>query len=364
MPSSLPRALASPISRRAALRGLSAAAMLAAIAPGGAGAARKPAPDPVRAIYMNPEITTDRAGFDRLVALIERTELNALVLDIKEAAVHYDTGVAFFRDAGAVVPRYDAPELISALHRRGIRAIARLVCFKDPATVVARPDLAIRDQFTGEPWRDGGGETWLNPFSEEVWDATVDLAAEAAKIGFDEIQFDYVRLPDGDLSGADFGPITYDYDARTGAIAGFLGLAQQRLVPLSVDQSADIFGYTLLVDDDLGIGQDADVLAPLVDVLCPMVYPSHFPEGSIAVPGHPNDFPGETIRISMDSGAAKFGDARQLRPWLQAFSLPWLREYTAADVRAQIDAADVAGTGGWMLWDPTNLYQEEALAPA
>jgi len=128
---------------------------------------------------------------------------------------------------------------------------------------------------------------------------------------------------------------------------------------------ADIFGYTLFVSDDLGIGQNAVRLAPHYDVLCPMVYPSHFPAGSIAVPGHPNDSPYETIQISMAVGADRFGGvAAGLRPWLQDFSLPGMTPYGTAQVRAQIDAAEAAGTGGWMLWGPDNVYHEDALTPA
>ena len=352
--------------RRTALKAIvgAGAALLTTSAFSRSTAATAANPFAAKAIYFNPKVTTDPAGFDRLLELIARTELNALVIDIKEDAVYYATQVAFFQRYGAVVPLYDPVTLIADLHDRGIYVIGRLVCFKDPVTALNRPDLAVINHYSGEPWYDGGGATWMNPFAEEVWDANIALATEATELGFDEIQFDYIRLPDGDLTGADFGPREFTYTTRTTAVAGFLGRAQRRLAPLGGRLGADIFGYTLLVDDDLGIGQDAEMLAPLVDILCPMVYPSHFPDGSLDVPGHPNDFPADTIAISMGYGAAKFGTARGLRPWLQAFSLPWLRPYTASDVRAQIDAADAAGTSGWMLWDPTNRYDATDFAAA
>ena len=252
------------------------------------------------------------------------------------------------------------------LRAHDVYAIARLVVFKDLLVVAARPDLAILDTGTGGSWRDWSGATWLNPFGREVWEATVELAVEAARLGFDEVQFDYVRFPsDGDLSTADFGPRPVTPDTRSTAIAGFLGMAGDALKPTGAKVAADVFGYTLLVDTDLGIGQDSARLARLVDVLCPMVYPSHFPDGSLVLPGHPNDFPYETIAISMDAGKTKLGGtARKLRPWLQDFSLPGLRAYGAEDLRAQIDAAEAAGTGGWMVWDPNNLYHEAAFGPA
>ncbi len=143
-----------------------------------------------KAIYLDPRITTERDEFEALVNLIDRTELNALVLDIKEIGVYYDTDVAFFHDVGAVAPRYDVTDYLRTLKEHDIYTIARLVSFKDPITPLARPDLAVTDEITGEIWRDGGDETWLNPFAEEVWEATTDLAREAAELGFDEVQFD------------------------------------------------------------------------------------------------------------------------------------------------------------------------------
>jgi len=357
------RAFGRRVSRRAMLRACAVTPLLTATNRRAAVATDRRS---IKAIHCNPLVTTDQAGFDRLVDLIDRTELNALVLDIKEEAVYHDTEVGFFRDAGAVAPRYDLGTLLQILRERDIYAIARLVVFKDPLVVAARPDLAVLDVATGNPWLDLGGATWLNPFAREVWEATVELAVEAATLGFDEVQFDYVRFPsDGDLTTADFGPRLVTPETRSGAIAGFLALAGDGLDPTGAKLAVDVFGYTLFVDTDLGIGQDSARLARLVDVLCPMVYPSHFPNGSLLLPGHPNDFPYETIAISMDAGKAKLGgSARTLRPWLQDFSLPGMRAYGAEDLRAQIDAAEAAGAGGWMVWDPNNLYHADAFKPA
>lgn len=361
------------LSRRGALKGIAgagAAALVAASARSQVNAASSTEslvdePSTVRAIYLNPRITDSWDGFMALVDMIDRTELNALVIDIKDEQVFYPTGVSLFQASGTVAPLYDVSAMLAVLADHDIYSIGRLVVFKDSLVAEARPDLAINDTETGNFWRDMNGVAWVNPLQEELWDANASLAVEAGTLGFDEIQYDYVRFPtDGDLSRMDFGtPLTEDI--RTDAIASFAEMSFQRLAPTGAKLAADIFGYTLLVPGDLGIGQNATRLSPFFDTLCPMVYPSHFPDGSLLVPGHPNDYPYETIRISMEAGASKVdGHTHKLRPWLQDFSLPGMTPYTITDVRAQIDAAEAANTGGWLLWNPDNVYAEETFKSA
>jgi hypothetical protein len=187
---------------------------------------------------------------------------------------------------------------------------------------------------------------------------------ELVERGFDEIQFDYVRFPtDGDLSAMDFGrEVTESVQVET--IAGFLGEARANLAAGGAKVGADVFGFTLILDD-IGIGQNVGRIAEVVDYVCPMVYPSHFPYGSIVVDGHPNDFPYETIQISLGAGEEKVAGLRgKLRPWLQDFSLPGMSDYGAAEVRAQIDAAEANGAAGWMIWNAASVYDEDAFAPA
>jgi hypothetical protein len=360
-----------PISRRDTLRGLAGAAMFAAGSQSriASAASRNETvveePSPIRAIYLNPRITDSWDGFMRLVDLIDRTELNAIVIDIKEDHVFYPTDVGLFRACGTVAPLYDITAMLSVLADHGIYSIARLVVFKDPLVAEVQPQLAVLDTETGGLWRDMNGIAWVNPLEETLWEANLELAIEAAGLGFDEIQYDYVRFPtDGDLSRMDFG-VELTEEIRTDAIATFSALSAEHLAATGAQLAADIFGYTLFVSDDLGIGQNAYRLAPVFDTLCPMVYPSHFPEGSLLVPGHPNDFPYETIRISMETGASKVdGQTRKLRPWLQDFSLPGMTPYGVAEVRAQIDAAEATKTGGWLLWNPDNAYDEATFKPA
>jgi hypothetical protein len=197
-----------------------------------------------------------------------------------------------------------------------------------------------------------------------LWDANIDLAYEAATLGFDEIQYDYIRFPtDGDLSRVSYG-LENSQANREAAIEKFLQQSYERLIPTGVRLSADIFGYTVMVQDDLGIGQNLDQLAPHVDYLSPMIYPSHWPHGSMALNGHPNDFPYKTVEISMSLAMDQLGGQRlKLRPWLQDFNMPNMRKYGEAEVRAQIDAVNDLGLSGWLIWDPNNWYHEGAFMP-
>jgi hypothetical protein len=321
-------------------------------------------PHKIKAIYLNPNITETDEDIDRLIAMIDSTELNAVVIDIKEELIFYDSQVPFFADLGTVQPRFDIDEMLKKFNDRGIYTIARLVVFKDSLVAEKRPDLAVMNNQTGNLWRDMNSVAWVNPMSHELWEANTDLALEAAQHGFDEIQFDYVRFPtDGDLTTMEFG-LENTQDIRQRSIEKFLKMAQDKVHPTGAKLSADVFGYTMLVENDLGIGQNFARLAEFVDYLSPMIYPSHFPDGSIDVDGHPNSFPYETIEISLRKGRDKLGgDASKIRPWLQDFSFFDMMPYGDAEVRAQIKASNDIGTSGWMLWDPNNQYHPGALDP-
>lgn len=321
----------------------------------------------IRGIYAGAYTVSDRDEVDRLIELIDETELNAIVLDIKEDVIFYETQVPFFRDIeGMIMPTYDVQGLVAELRERGIYTIARMVVFKDPVVAQARPDLAVLDDNTGDLW-EGAGVAWVNAFNEELWDANIAFALEATTLGFDEIQYDYVRFPsDGDLTVADFGRV-YTEEARVGAIAEFVSRSYEAIKPTGAKFAADLFGFIGLKPDDQGIGQKLTELAPLMDYVCLMIYPSHFIEGNIAsAPGHPNDYPYETILESLERAQKQLPEESKLkmRPWLQDFSLPGMSEYGPDEVRAQIEAAEDFGASGWLLWDPSNVYTDEALKPA
>ena len=319
---------------------------------------------PIRALYLNPSVTVSMAQVDNLIEVINTTNANAVVIDIKEEWVWYDSDVSFFQDAGTVRPAYDISSLLQKFQDNNIYTIARLVVFKDSTVAEVYPELAITDITTGGVWRDMYGVAWVNPMIEDLWTPNIDLAVEAAGYGFDEIQYDYIRFPaDGDLSTMDFGR-EFTQETRERAIEGFLSLSRERLLSTGARQSADVFGFAMVVDDDLGIGQNLVNLSGLVDYLSPMVYPSHYSDGQFGLPGHPNDFPYEIVDISLQGGIDRLGgNALQIRPWLQDFDLYGMTPYGSEQVRAQIQAANEHGTSGWMLWDPLNRYRLDNLDP-
>lgn len=318
----------------------------------------------IKGIYFNPNLSYNQEDIDRFIQIANTTEVNAIVIDIKEEIVFYDTQVPLFNDAGVVNPIVDLPGLLQQFKDNGIYTIARLVVFKDSLVAEEFPELAVIDNQTGGLWRDMNGVAWVNPMLHDLWEANINLAVEAANHGFDEIQYDYIRFPtDGDLSRVSYG-LENTQENREASIEKFLQRSYERLIPLGVKQSADVFGYTVVVEDDLGIGQNLSQLASHLDYLSPMIYPSHWPEGSLALDGHPNDYPYETIEISMSLAINQIdGQRLKLRPWLQDFNMPNMRQYGDAEVRAQIDAVEDLGLSGWLIWDPNNWYHDGAFAP-
>ncbi|HEV2065199.1 MAG TPA: putative glycoside hydrolase [Thermomicrobiales bacterium] len=320
----------------------------------------------IKGIYANWSILTTPGGLDDLIGIANTTEVNAIVIDIKQDTVYYDSQVPFFRDAGTVNPIMDVNAILNTLKDNSIYAIARLVVFQDPLVAEARPDLAVKDA-DGGLWVNEMGVAWVNAFNEELWDANIALATEATRLGFDEIQYDYVRFPsDGDLSTAEFGR-EYTAEAREAAITAFMKRSYTAIHGEGGRLAADLFGFVTIVDDEQYIGQRFSALEPYLDYVCMMIYPSHFSEGNIAsAPGHPNDYPYETILESLQRAEQNVpGSGSKFRPWLQDFSYGYngLRDYTKEDIRAQIDAAEEFGASGWLLWgDPFNVTVE-ALRP-
>jgi hypothetical protein len=319
----------------------------------------------IKSLYANKGLLGTPGGLDSLIEIANTTEINAIVIDIKEYTIFYDSQVQFFRDADTVEAIYDVEEVIAKLEENDIYAIARLVVFQDPFVAEARPDLAVKDATTGDLWRNDIGLAWVDAFHEEVWDANIELALEALGLGFDEIQYDYVRFPsDGDLSVAEFSQ-EYVAEGREAAITEFVRRSYEAIHGANGKLSADLFGYITLVDDEQNIGQRFTKLEPYLDYVSMMIYPSHFSEGNIAsAPGHPNDYPYETIFESLERAEQLVpGSGAKFRPWLQDFDYGGMRDYTAKDVRAQIDAAEDFGASGWLLWgDPFNV-SVDALEP-
>ena len=322
----------------------------------------------IRAIYANLGVLGDPERLGRLIEIANTTEINAIVIDVKQDSIYYDTQVPFFRDIpGMVTPAYDPAELLALLDENDIYSIARMVVFKDPVVAEGRPDLAVRDEVTGGLWRDMNGSAWVNAFNQELWQANADFAAELAQLGFDEVQYDYIRFPsDGDLRTADFGN-DYTEELRRAAITGAVAIGAEQTRANGAAFAIDLFPIIALFGNDQGIGQTLQDLTPLADYVCLMIYPSHYELGNIpTADGHPNDYPAETVTYTMEMAERLVpGTKQKMRPWLQDFTYPadGFRAYEAADVRAQIDATEAFGASGWLLWNAAGEFEVEALKP-
>jgi hypothetical protein len=315
-----------------------------------------------KALYLSFFGIGDARLREQALALIDATELNALVIDVKgdHGRIPYASTVPLAA-LGAVSPRTigDIRGLMSRLHEKGIYTIARIVVFKDSPLALARADLAVKTR-TGVVWRDRENLAWTDPFRREVSAYNIDIAVEAARNGFDEIQFDYVRFPDA--AGLVYS-LPSTRVSRISAIVGFLAEARRRLAPYNVFLSADVFGYVCWNRNDTMIGQRLEEMAPLLDYISPMLYPSSFQFG---IPGYrvPVAHPYEIVSLSLARAQERTGlPSTRFRPWLQAFRDYAFdrRRFGGSEIRAQITAAERFGSHGWMLWNPHNVYAPDGL---
>ena len=319
----------------------------------------------VKSLYATALTVANTESWNGLLEIADTTEVNAMTIDLKDSSgfVFYETKVQLAHDIGAVNPLYDPVAKIQEMKDRGIYTIARIVVFEDPILAEQRPDLAIRDINTGGSWVTWDGLAWVNAHQREVWEYNIQLAVEAANLGFDEIQLDYIRFPtDGTLETADYGS-AFEGETKADAITEFLRQMRDALAPTGAYLAVDIFGFTLWEESDGGIGQQLERIEPYVDVINPMIYPSHFHPGAMGF-DIPNDHPYEVILWSLQSGAERIGDkSYKFRPWLQDFSYGAGIEYGPAELRAQIQAAEDFGSSGWLVWNAANVFSTEAFEP-
>lgn len=330
--------------------------------------ARPPSPPPlplggVRGIYLTGWTAGSARPLARLVRLADRTEINAMVIDVKDnGQISYDVAVPLARQIHAsrrMIAHIDA--LLAVLKAHDIFPIARIACFRDTPLAEAHPEMAVHAP-NGKVWHDRSHHAWLNPFYKAAWDYNVDIALDAIKHGFKEVQFDYVRFPsEGNISALRY-PGKPKGSKRQDQIAAFLKYARQKIKAQGAWFSADVFGLTSLTKSDMGIGQTRTNVAREVDYLCPMVYPSHYGPHEYGI-ANPNTEPYRIIYHSL-------GDAKQrlkgiptcrLRPWLQDFDLRGVH-YGPAQVKAEIKAARDLGIREFLLWNARCRYTEAALA--
>lgn len=322
-------------------------------------------PAVVRGVYLNRWVFARQKFFD-LVRLADTTEVNAFVIDVKDATgeLTYPSAVPTAIEIGAnrAPSVRDPRERLAALRERGIHAIARIVVARDPLLARGKHDWAIHDS-RGGLWIDGLGEPWVDAFHDSVWIYSAQLAQEAVLMGFDEVQFDYIRFPDEPPARLNrtIYPSRSDGESKRAAIRRNVRLLRDRVAALGVPFTLDIFGLTTGATGDLGIGQVWEDLAGTADVVLPMVYPSHYRRGSYNI-DHPNARPYETVRAALREAIARSAAmprSAKIRPYLQSFSIFRVR-YGPDDVRAQIRATEELGLTDWVLWNSSGNYPAAA----
>lgn len=304
----------------------------------------KDKPEHIKGIYVSAWVSGTTSKFPKLVKQVNNTELNTMVIDIKDAA-----GRTYHQMNRNMV------RSVQTLHDNDIYAIARIVVFYDPVFAKKYPQYAVIDNRNGKLWKDGRGTGWLSPYNKEIWKYNVDLAKEALEIGFDEIQWDYVRFPDTPMTKKKYEVMNgADDRTRSEVIAEFLTYAKHELG--DVRMTADVFGIVTTKRDDAGIGQHWETLLPVVDALHPMVYPSHYARGSFGI-RNPNGSPYTVINTAITQAVKRSpGQTQKIIPWLQAFTLG-KPVYTEYHIREQIRGAADAGVEQYILWSASNKYQ-------
>lgn len=329
---------------------------------------KKSEPFPVKGIYATFR-TAGNSRIDDLITLIDRTELNAIVIDLKDytGRVPFETNSDIIKKIGS--EKFfikDIKRLIKELHKKNIYVIARIAVFEDNYLPRKRMDLALR-RVGGGIWEDNNGLAWVDPSSQEVWDYNLEIVKEAIRVGFDEINFDYIRFP----SDGNTADIVYPFwDGKTlkkEVMREFFEYIEQRLEPLGVPISADLFGLTMSSTNDLGIGQWLENSAQYFDYICPMVYPSHYPSGFMGY-ANPAQYPYEIILTELKKGNERLANLSasnpelklaKIRPWLQDFNMGAI--YDAEMIKLQKKATEEGGGFGWLLWNPRNIYTEDGL---
>ncbi len=333
-----------------------------------------PTPDTLRGLYVNRWAAIGQKVY-KLIDVAKRTEVNALVIDVKDDRGYllYPSRVPLANEIGAdarnseIMPMSHKRlrALLDTMRAHDIYPIARIVVVKDPMLAEKRREWAIKRKSDGTPWLDRSGKPWLDPHQKGVWDYAVDLAIEAVDLGFSEVQFDYVRFPDEQrlVREATFPLAKGRF--RADVIREQLAAARERLKPLGVPMTIDVFGLTTSDTTDMGIGQRWEAFIDQADVVLPMTYPSHYAPGSYGI-AKPNANPYAVLDAAMKDAKRRsegIAGAAKVIPWYQDFTLGAPR-YGVAQVRAQMQAGYDNGFPDWILWNPSSNYTIGALKDA
>lgn len=324
-------------------------------------------PQAVKAVYVSSWTAGATKYRDPIVKLIDDTELNAIVIDVKDSTgrIGFTVSDQDLQKLGTTERRIsDVRALTNLLHQKNIYIIGRVAVFQDPYLAKKKPEWSITKKSDGSVWKDRKGLSFLDPANKEVWKYIVSIARDAYAEGFDEINFDYIRYPsDGNIKDINYHLV----DGKTRADnleAFFKYLNQEVKKDVNIPMSADLFGLTTEATDDMGIGQVWEKALPYFDFLAPMVYPSHYPTGQDGFKNpaeHPYEIVSKALVGAVRKTTAAGQDIHKIRPWLQDFNLGSV--YTKDMVRAQMKAVTDKGLTSWMLWDANNKYTPAALLP-
>lgn len=320
---------------------------------------KKIKPEYVRGIYLTAYSASRDDWRSRLIQRIKKGKINSVVIDIKDYTgyILYNSSLEDLQKLGTVKPIIsDIKKVLDEFREAGIYTIARQTVFQDPVLAKARPDLAVKTT-SGGTWYNYGGLAWMDPAKQEVWDYNIAIAKEAAHLGFDEINFDYIRYPsDGNLKSMELD--LKEGETKAGKMEEFFSYLSAQMSGIII--SADMFG--LVMDNvktgyDLGIGQVLKIAIPHFDYICPMMYASHYNNGYMGF-ANPADHPGAVVANGIEIASPLFGSERAtLRPWLQAFSMGAV--YDEVKINEQTEAVESAtSTTGWLLWNARNYYED------
>ena len=332
--------------------------------------------DGVKGIFSTGS-TAGTKRFDELIDLVNSTELNSMVVDVKEdygdIVLNLDSDNELINEATNA--HTDAKEIIQKLNDNDIYPIARIVVFKDSVLAEKRPDLSFVKS-DGSVWKNNRGEAFVNPYEKEVWEYNIEVAKAAAELGFRDIQFDYVRFPEGfeyrdeelDYGRGDYDESTTNVEQRVDSVNSFVEEARNQLLPYGVDVSVDIFGYAAMVGEAPGIGQSFLGISENVDVLSSMIYPSHWGPGNFGIEKpdlEPYNIINEYMKLENELLSELGNDAPRSRPWIQDFTASYLGSgnylnYGAQEVTEQIRALHDNGVNEFLLWNSANQFSEDA----
>ncbi|MFO7976025.1 MAG: putative glycoside hydrolase [Candidatus Hydrogenedentota bacterium] len=302
----------------------------------------------MRGVYLNPAAFYERKII-KTIHYAKEAGLNAVVMHVKDpfGHIYWEAENALAREMKASKGDKQLRKAVARFNEAGLWTIAKLDLFQDTLLARNRPEWAIQDTITGNPWYNKRDLAWGNPHDERVWDYNIALAKELIALGFDEIQFDYIRFPsDGDLSRVKY-PKESEGKDRVDVIGAFLAKANKELKPLGTTLSVDLFGFVAWMTYDFGVGQRIEEIAPHVDALCPMLYPSHFPKDFLGK-DDPAKYPREIMEESMTR--LKKRTNVEVRPWVQGF---W---YKPGEVSAQIKGIEATGCKNFFIWSPSSQY--------